>query len=57
MKKKFDQYLKNLVYVDHGQISENLGRNLKNYFTRAWIRSKLKLSRSLEFLSAFFKAQ
>ena len=36
---------------------KSLGRNSKKKFTRAQMRSKLKLSRSLEFISAFFKEQ
>ena len=36
---------------------KNRGRFSKNFFTRASMGSKLKLSRSLEFISAFFKAQ
>ena len=36
---------------------KSLGKNSKKNFTTAQMRSKLKLSRSLEFISAFFKAQ
>ena len=36
---------------------KSLERNSKKKFTRAYMRSKLKLSRSLEFISAFFKEQ
>ena len=46
-----------LVHVDHCQFSKNFKKYLKNFFTRALIGSKLKLSRSLEFILAFFKAQ
>ncbi len=36
---------------------KNRGRFSKNFFTRASMGSKLELSRSLEFISTFFKAQ
>ena len=36
---------------------KSVGRNSKKYFTRTSMRSKLKLSRSLEFISASLRVQ
>jgi hypothetical protein len=50
--------LKILVFMSFEvNFLKSVGRNSKNYFTRTSMGSKLKLSRSLEFIAAFFKVQ
>ena len=50
--------LKILVFMSFEvNFLKSVGRNSKNYFTRTSMGSYLKLSRSLEFIAAFFKVQ